>query len=143
MYGSLDIAVSGMVAQRMRMDVISANLANRDTILDAQGNPNPFRRKIGVLMQGDPSGRTGASRSMGVHMGELRDDQGEFRKVYDPKSPYARPEGDPDEGYVYYPNVDPITEQINAVEAVRAYEANATAAEVTKTMMAQALRLIA
>lgn len=142
MYGSLDIAVSGMVAQRMRMDVISANLANRDTILDAQGNPNPFRRKIGVLMQGDPNGRAGASRSMGVHMGELRDDQSEFKKVYDPNSPYARPEGDPDAGYVYYPNVDPITEQINAVEAVRAYEANATAAEVTKTMMAQALRLI-
>lgn len=142
MYGSLDIAVSGMVAQRMRMDVISANLANRDTILDAQGNPNPFRRKIGVLMQGDPNGRDGASRAMGVHMGELRDDQSEFKKVYDPNSPYARPEGDPDAGYVYYPNVDPITEQINAVEAVRAYEANATAAEVTKTMMVQALRLI-
>lgn len=142
MYGSLDIAVGGMVAQRMRMDVISSNLANRDAILDSSGQPNPFRRKIGVLMQGDPAGRTAAARELGVHMGELRDDPGEFRKVYDPDSPYARPKGEQDEGYVYYPNVDPVIEQINAVDAVRAYEANAMAAEVTKTMMAQALRLI-
>jgi flagellar basal-body rod protein FlgC len=143
MYGSLDIAVSGMVAQRMRMDVISSNLAGRDAILDANGQPNPFRRKIAVMMQGDPSGRTSSSRDLGVHMGEIRDDPGEFRRVWDPNSPYARPKGEKDEGYVYYPNVDPVTEQINAVDAVRAYEANATAAEVTKTMMAQALRLIA
>jgi len=143
MYGSLDISVGGMVAQRMRMDVISANLANRDTVLDANGEPNPFRRKLAVLRQGDPMGSTPAARELGVHMGDLQEDPAPFRKVYDPTSPFARPEGDPDRGYVYYPNIDPVMEQINAVEAVRAYEANATAAEVTKTMMAQALRLLA
>lgn len=142
MYGSLDIAVSGMVAQRMRLDVISANLANRDTILDAQGNPNPFRRKIALFVPGDPASKNPAAREMGVHMAGLGEDSAEFRKVWDPTSPYARPEGDADAGYVYYPNVDPIIEQISAVEAVRAYEANATAAEVTKTMMSQALRLL-
>lgn len=143
MYGSLDIAVGGMVAQRMRMDTISANLANRNTVADADGNANPFRRKIAVFMQGDPSGRSAEARELGVRIGRIDDDPSPFRKVYDPSSPFARPAGDPDEGYVYEPNVDPVTEQINAVDAVRAYEANATAAEATKSMMAQALRLIA
>lgn len=142
MYGSLDIAVSGMVAQRMRMDVIASNLANRDTVADANGQPNPFRRKIAIMAQGDPAGRSNDSRTLGASMKQIVDDPAPFRKVWDPSSPFARPKGDPDEGYVYHPNVDPVTEQINAVDAVRAYEANATAAEVTKTMLAQALRLI-
>ncbi len=142
MYGSLDIAVSGMVAQRMRLDVISANLANRDTILDADGNPNPFRRRIAMFLPGDPSAKSAAGRELGVHLAAIGEDSAPFRKVWDPSSPYARPQGDPDAGYVYHPNVDPVIEQIHAVEAVRAYEASATAAEVTKTMMAQALRLL-
>ena len=47
------------------------------------------------------------------------------------------------QGYVLTPDIDAVTEQINGMEAMRAYEANAVAAEASKTMMAQALRLIA
>ncbi|MDX2114371.1 MAG: flagellar basal body rod protein FlgC [Planctomycetota bacterium] len=143
MYGVLDISVSGMVAQRVRMDTIAANLANRDTILDAEGNPNPFRRRSVIFTPGDPDATSDRARQLGVHVSAIEEDQGDFRKVWDPDSPYARPVGTPDAGYVYFPNVDSVTENINAVDAVRAYEANVAAAEATKSMLAQALRLIA
>lgn len=143
MYGSLDISVSGLVAQRARMDVIASNLANQDSILDAKGEPNPYRRRIAVFMAGDPNASIRDRQNLGVHVSQIALDQGEFEKVLDTDSPYAKPPGHPDAGYVYYPNVDPVTENISAVEAVRAYEANVAAAEATKTMIAQALRLVA
>ncbi len=136
MYGTLDISVSGMVAQRVRMDTIATNLANRDTILDSGGQPNPFKRRIAVFESGQADGR------MGVHVSKITLDDSDPRKVYDPSNPYAQSEG-PDAGYVYFPNIDPVTENISAIEAVRAYEANVAAAEATKTMIAQALRLLA
>jgi flagellar basal-body rod protein FlgC len=143
MYGALDISVSGLVAQRTRMDVIAANLANRESIVDAQGNPNPYRRRMAIFQPGDPTARTERGQSLGVHVGKIELDQSDFRKVLDPDSPYAQPEGSPDAGYVYYPNIDSVSENVNAVDAVRAYEANVAAAEATKSMIAQALRLIA
>lgn len=142
MYGALDISVSGMVAQRIRMDTIAANLANRDSILGANGEVDPFRRRIVVFKPSDPSSTGESGRGMGVHVADIRQDMGGFRKVFDPGNPFAQPEGHPDAGYVYYPNIDPVTENIAAIEAVRAYEANVAAAEATKTMAAQALRLI-
>lgn len=143
MYGALDISVSGMVAQRVRMDTIASNIANRDAILDAGGAPNPYRRRIAVFEPGDPAASTERGRSFGVHVASIGLDDGDFRKEWDPGNPFAKPNGHPDAGYVYYPNVDPVTESVNAVDAVRAYEANVAAAEATKAMLAQALRLLA
>lgn len=143
MHGALDISVSGMVAQRTRMDTIAANLANRDSILDASGEPNPYRRRVAVFVPGDPTSASSAGKDLGVHVAKIGLDDSEFRKVFDPGSPYAKPAGHEDEGYVYFPNIDPVTENVNAVDAVRAYEANVAAAEATKSMVAQALRLIA
>jgi len=142
MYGALDISTSGMVAQRTRLNVISANVANSSAYLDANGEPNAYRRRIAMLAPGSDSGNP-----MGVRVAEVAHDHSPFRKVYDPTNPYAAKETDPSrdlvEGYVNYPNVDTTVEMINGVEAARAYEANVMAAEATKTMMAQALRLIA
>lgn len=143
MYGTLDISVSGMVAQRTRLNTIAANIANREAILDSSGNPNPYRRRIAVFQVGDPHARTAEARSKGVHVAQIGLDDGEFRKVWDPTNPYAQSNGSPDAGYVYYPNVDPVTENVNAVDAVRAYEANVAAAEASKSLVAQALRLLA
>ncbi len=137
MYNSLDISVSGMVAQRTRINTIAANLANQNTILDANGDPNPYKRRFSIFAPGDGVG------GMGVHVRSIELDQGAPKLKWDPSSPYARPEGTPDAGYVYTPNIDPITEQIDALEAQRAYEANVQAAEAAKSMMAQALSLIA
>ena len=137
MYNSLDISVSGMVAQRTRLNTIAANLANQNTILDANGEPNPYQRRFAVFAPGDDSG------GMGVRVRSIEVHDGPPKLKWDPSSPYARQPGTPDAGYVYTPNIDPITEQIDAMEAQRAYEANVQAAEAAKSMMAQALSLIA
>lgn len=142
MYGGLDISVSGMIAQRTRMDIIAANIANRDTVADSQGNPIPYRRRIPVFSSGDPTARSPEGKSMGVHIAEIRYDSAPFRKVWDPDHPFAKKAPALDAGYVDMPNIDPVTEQINSIEAMRAYEANVAAAEATKSLVAQALRLI-
>lgn len=143
MYGALDISVSGMIAQRTRMDTIAANLANADAIADAHGNPNPYRRRMAIFQPGDPNASSPQGKALGVHVAAIEFDRGDFRKLYDPTHPMARKAGEEDAGYVYYPNVDSVTENVNAVDAVRAYEANVAAAEATKSMTAQALRLLA
>lgn len=137
MYGGLDISVSGMVAQRTRIDAIAANLANRDAVADANGLPNPFRRKIAILMPGDPNARTPEGRQLGAHVGQILEDSAPFRKVLEPGHKFADKDG-----YVEYPNIDPVIENVNLLEAARAYEANVAAAEATKAMVAQALRII-
>lgn len=116
------------------MNVISSNLANTNTIYNAEGEYAPFRRRIAVFEPGDPS--TGSAA--GVHVAEILLDQNPFRKVYEPGNPNADAKG-----YVDYPNINPTMERINALEASRAYEANITAAEATKTMIRESMRLLA
>jgi flagellar basal-body rod protein FlgC len=137
-YGSLDISTSGMIAQRTRLDVISANISNKNTILDAQGNYSPYRRRIAYLAAGNPNAQSPNGQSMGVHVGAIEQDQAPFKLKYAPESPYADAAG-----YIREPNIDTTTERIDAMEAVRAYEANVVAAESTKQMLALGLRLIA
>jgi flagellar basal-body rod protein FlgC len=134
MFGSLDISTSGLVAQRTRLEVISANVANANSIFDANGNYSPFRRRVAVLAPGDPS----TGNAQGVHVQEILLDGSPFRKVYDPGHPNAD-----SQGYVNFPNVHSAMEMVNALEASRAYEANITAAEATKAMMQASLRLLA
>ena len=138
MYGALDIAVSGMVAQRIRGEVITANIVNKDAILDSRGQLNPFRRRIAMFSPGDPTGKTPEARRLGVHVTDIALDQTPFPKTYNPSSPYADKDG-----YVLGSNINPVVEQTDFLEASRAYEACAVAAETTKSMMAQGLRLIA
>lgn len=137
MYGALNISTSGMIAQRTRMAVISANIANANTILDSQGNLNPFKKRILNFAPGDPSSSDPVGRQFGVHVSEIGKDENAVRMQYEPGSKYAD-----ENGYVPYPDISPQLEQINAMSAARAYEANVVAAETTKSMMAQALRLI-
>lgn len=139
MYGSLDISVSGMVAQRTRMSVIAANVAGQDVLENARGEYDPFRRREIVFRPGDPSARSPAAREMGVHVAEIRANPDALRPKYEPGSPYDF-DGD---GYILVPDINPVLEQVNAMEAARAYEANVMAAEATKGMLAQALRLLA
>ncbi|MEM9083186.1 MAG: flagellar basal body rod protein FlgC [Planctomycetota bacterium] len=142
MYGGLDIAVSGMVAQRVRLNTIAANIANSSATRDADGNVNPYRRKFTVFMPGDPNAKNEMGRELGVHVKDILEDQAPPRKVWDPDHPDAQPEGSADAGYVYYPNFNSTMEQINALEAQRAYEANVASADAMKSLVAQALRLI-
>lgn len=134
MFGSLDISASALVAQRTRMEVIASNMANRDAIYDAQSNYAPYRRRIPIFAPGDPA----TGKTLGVHVAQIMLDDSPFRAKHEP----GHPEAD-GEGMVYYPNIDPAMEMINALEATRAYEANITAAEATKSMIQASMRLLA
>lgn len=132
MFGTLDVSTSGLVAQRIRMDTIAGNVANAFATRRADGEPGPFRRKVALFETGDGRG------AAGVHVQRIVEDPSEPRYVLEPGHPDAD-----ERGYVAYPNVDVSTEMVNMIEAARAYEANVTAMEMTKTMMANTLRLLA
>ena len=134
MFGSLDISTSALVAHRQWLTVIANNMANQNTQFNAAGEYAPYRRQIPVFAQGADSD----GNLPGVHLQEIKLDDSPFRREYDPDSELADADG-----YVYYPNVDPVIEQMNAMVAARAYEANVTAAEATKSMMLTSLRLLA
>ena len=134
MYGILDISTSALVAQRTRLNVISANIANSRSLLNAEGEYDPYRRRFTLFEAGDPS----AGSAQGVHVSSIEQDDGPLIPKYEPDSPFAD-----DMGYVMYPNVNSVIESMNAMEASRAYEANISAIEVTKSMMSVALQIIA
>lgn len=139
MYGALDISASGMIAQRTRLTAISSNIANR-TSVNVDGTP--YRAKQVFFTPGDPTAKTAEGRNFGVHVSAIEDDSQPFNVRWDPDHPRAVKSGSM-AGYVMESNVNPVLEQINALEAARAYEANAVAAETTKSMYSQALRLLA
>lgn len=133
MFGVLDISTSALVAQRQRMIAIAQNMALSSAVVDPNGNPDDFRRRIVVFAPGDPA----TDKPDGVHVKEVLYDQGPFRKALEPGHKFADKDG-----YVRYANIDPMMEMVNAVEATRAYEANITVAEATKSMMQASLRLL-
>ena len=138
MYGLLDISTGGMIAQRTRLTAISANIANRHSV-NADGTP--YRAKSVFFAPGDPSAKTAEGREFGVHVAGIQDDPTPFNMRWDPSDPRAVKQG-PQAGYVLESNVNPVMEQVNAIQASRAYEANAIAAEASKSMIQQALRLL-
>jgi len=133
MYGALDTSVSGMIAQRTRLEVAQANIANKDAMLNAQGEYDPYLRRHVMLAAG--GGVRG--ESPGVRVREIVIDPDSLRPKYDPSSPHAD-----EDGYVMVPDIESFVEQATAQEALRAYEANVMAADASRSMMAQALRLI-
>lgn len=146
MYAALGISATGLGAERLRMDVIANNLANADS---TKGVGDAYRRKA-VTMASAGGGATAfslpspvaagpddASQLQGVQVTGVVEDQSPLRKVYDPGNPMADPKG-----YVTRPNVDPVIEMTDMVAATRAFEANVTAFEATKSMAKDALRII-
>lgn len=139
MFGSLEVSTSALVAQRVRIDTIAGNIANAFTTADADGRAVPYRRRVVLFESGNPSAGRGAP---GVHVSKIVEDPSPPRLVHEPNHPHAIKSG-PQAGYVRYPNVDPAVEMINAIEAARAYEANVTVMDITKTLAAAALRMLA
>ena len=142
-FGALDIGASALTAQRLRMDTISQNIANANTTRTENGTP--YRRRLVVFeekAQGLPFSEylTASSRERyvgkGVKVSKVVEDSSPFKKVYDPGNPDADAEG-----YVEMPNVDIITEMVNMISATRAYEANVTSINITKSMALKALEI--
>ncbi len=121
---AMAISSSGLHAERFRMDVISSNIANANSI-SANGTP-AYRRQITSLQSG-PNG---------VRVQAIRTDQTPLRQVYDPGHPAANANG-----YVEYSNVEPVKEMVDMLSATRAYEANITAFNAARNMARSALSI--
>jgi flagellar basal-body rod protein FlgC len=134
MFDILDMGASGLEAQRIRMDTIAGNIANINTLRDAAGKPNPYRRRFVVFAPGQADNPA----QPGVHVQSIQMDPSPFPKRFDP----GNPDADKD-GYISSPNVDLSIEFVNALEASRAYEANVTMMDTAKSMFNSSLRLLA
>ena len=136
---SMDIAASGMTAQRTRLNIISMNLANANTTRTADGTP--YRRKTSIFETvpvGD-SFETNFKDSMerevyGVKVSEIVPVPGDFKRIFDPSHPDADKNG-----YVYLPNVNLVQEMVQMLNANRSYEANAASIRTAKEMALKAL----
>ncbi len=135
MASAFDISASALYAQRVRMDSIAENLANANTIRNAQNQYAPYQRKFVIFQTGDP---TTGSVSEGVHVSQILQDKAGFVPRYEPGHPNADAEGN-----VYYPNVNPLVEMVSMIDATRAYEMNVTAMDATKGMNQASLRILA
>ncbi len=133
---SLDVSASALTAQRMRMDVISENIANANTTRTENGGP--YRRRVSVLQE-QPltfSSILNEAKGGGVVVSRIVEDQSDFEYEYDPDHPDADANG-----YVALPNVDEAEEIIDLMSATRSYEANVTALNATKGMAMKALEI--
>jgi len=145
-FSSINIAATGLSANRMRLDVISDNMANVNTTRTNEGGPFKRSRVIMRPMVDSPYWRSPfLPESMdnglgkGVRVVEVQKDRStEPRFVYDPTHPDAILSG-PREGYVEMPNVDIVTEMVDMISASRSYEANAAIIEGSKAMFQRAL----
>ena len=141
MFGAIDVAASGMTAERLRLDVISNNIANVNTTRTAEGGP--YRRQYVTFEPRSAEGENAFSRSLkrqlqlnGVKVTGISKDDSPLRMVYEP----GHPDADAD-GYVKMPNINIVTEMVDMMTASRAYEANVTSVNVAKSMMLKALEI--
>lgn len=140
-FGSMDTSASGLTAQRLRLDVISQNLANINTTRTENGDP--YKRK-GVIFEtmSNPGGFDAVlgeyvkPKSNGVRVAEIVEDGKPFPLVYNPSHPDAD-----ENGYVKMPNVNQVEEMVNMIAASRSYEANVTAFNTMKAMATKALEI--
>jgi flagellar basal-body rod protein FlgC len=137
MFGSFDISASALSAQRLRIDTIASNIANIDSTVAGvaeDGSSIPYRRLFAVL-ETQPAAENAPA---GVRVKAIQQDPSPFIEKFDPGNPFAD-----SRGIVKQPNVDLFVENADAMEAYRAYEANITAIETTKSMMNATLRILA
>jgi flagellar basal-body rod protein FlgC len=139
MLRALDISTSGLVAQRIRLNAISGNLANLSSLRNERGEVQPYQERF-VVFQSDDDVRT-ADGAVGVKVSEVGTETVEPKYRYQPGHPLAIQEGKW-KGYVAYPNMDMMTQFVDALIATRAYEANLGVMEVSKNLSEQSMRII-
>lgn len=139
MFDAIDISSSALTAEKARIDIVSKNIANANTTRATGGMP--YRRQMVVFKEDRKSSFatylnkfTSKFNGGGVEIEEIVEDQSPFKLKYEP----GHPDADED-GYVMMPNVDVVIEMVDLIDAQRAYEANITAINTTKSMMMNAL----
>ncbi len=142
LFNGMNISSSGMTAQRLRMDTIAQNIANVNTTRDEEGNV--YRRKTVVFQEKVNNSfdqvfakQLGRPNGSGVKVVAIvEDEETAMNMVYDPSHPDAD-----EDGYVTYPNVNTVTEMTNLIDASRAYEANVTAFNASKSLALKGLEV--
>jgi flagellar basal-body rod protein FlgC len=165
LFGVMDISASALQAERVRAEVVAANMANSETTRTADGGP--YRRQhvlfqqaggdgfaASLLESGSPlsggedssSGRLTAGSGLGfgtsvptggVEVAGVLSDQSAPLERYDPQHPDAGPDG-----YVAYPDINPLTEMVDLMGATRSYGLNATAVQAEKNMVTSSLEIL-
>ncbi|MCL6589577.1 MAG: flagellar basal body rod protein FlgC [Firmicutes bacterium] len=138
LFRNLEISASGLTAERLRMDLISDNIANVNTTRTKEGGP--YQRKVPVFMEvlDEYINREGrfVSKPAGVKVLKIQPDGNPPRLVYDPSHPDANADG-----YVAYPDINPVIEMVNLITASRSYEANITAFNSAKEIFRASLQI--
>ena len=162
LFGAMDTSGGAMQAERMRAEVVAANMANAETTRTASGGPykrqhvvfaanqadsgflDSMNTAVGVSTGGQPATAVLPSLSLpdsggvapGVHIAQVIEDTAAPLKRYDPGHPDAGPDG-----YVSYPDINPLTEMVDLMGATRAYGLNSSAVQAEKGMITSALEI--
>jgi len=148
LFGGMNTSASALTANRLRLDTIAANIANANTTRARMVNGvwEPYRRKmVEVAPKSEEAfsdllaaamGVVNNPAQQGVKVTAIQEDQTPFQRVYNPEHPDA--DG---EGYVHMPNVDLMKEMVDMISSSRAYEANVTTFNATKSMMMKAFEI--
>jgi flagellar basal-body rod protein FlgC len=131
-FTAMEVSASGLSAQRTRMNVAASNLANAETTQAAGGGP--YKRRDVVLATADLEADD--PNVKGVKVSQIQQDQSPPRLEYDPGHPQANAQG-----YVAYPNINPVEEMVDMITASRAYEAGITTMSSAVNMAEKALSI--
>lgn len=135
LFQAISISSTGLTAERIRMDIISSNIANINTTRTEDGGP--YKRKVAVFKESLNSFMLKNGIGLGgVEIDEIVEDNTELKKVYDPNHPDAD-----ENGYVLMPNVNILNEMADLIVVTRSYEANVTALNASKNMFLKALEI--
>ena len=169
LFGVMDVSASALKAERVRAEVVAANMANSETTQTAEGGPyrrhhvvftaagdGSFQQSMaGQMMSAGVSGNVLTTNAMnwgtgsggafkdsgkasgGVAVTGVIEDQSEPLRRYDPQHPDAGPDG-----FVAYPDINPLTEMVDLMGARRAYQMNASAIQAEKSMVSTSLELL-
>lgn len=140
---ALGVSATGLYAQKKKIEIVSENIANSESIITENGQP--YRRKTAIF--GEKMGSGGfssaldsfskAKESSGVYVTNVIEDNKPPKIVYDPEHPLAS-----EAGYITLPNIDTTEEMLDLMQASRAYEANTTVLNATKSMFAKSLEIV-
>lgn len=148
LFGVMEVSGSALSAERLRAEVVAANMANAETTRTPEGGP--YRRQHVVFQSQAPqtgsfadhlasvSGDEIGDRDMGgVEIAAVVSDQSAGLRRYDPQHPDADKDG-----YVEYPDINPLTEMVDLLGATRAYGLNNSAVQATKGMISSSLDIL-
>jgi flagellar basal-body rod protein FlgC len=143
LFGVMEVSGSALEAERLRAEVVAANMANAETTRTEDGGP--YRRHHVVFQSEVPERSTFASHLLstggdeigGVKIAAVVADQGSGLRRFDPQHPDADKDG-----YVSYPDINPLTEMVDLMGATRAFGLNSSAVQATKNMISSSLDIL-